>query len=147
MARLNVVKIGDSVLREKCMEVHKFNDNLHRLLDNMAETMYAEQGVGLAAPQVGIPKRVVVIDTEGELIELVNPVIVESSGNQTGEEGCLSIPGEYEEVSRAAEVTVRGQDREGREITLTGSGMLARAIQHEIDHLDGVLFVDRVRKG
>jgi len=147
MARLNVVKIGDSVLREKCMEVHKFNDNLHRLLDNMAETMYAEQGVGLAAPQVGIPKRVVVIDTEGELIELVNPVIVESSGNQTGEEGCLSIPGEYEEVSRAAEVTVKGQDREGREITLTGSGMLARAIQHEIDHLDGVLFVDRVRKG
>ena len=147
MARLNVVKIGDSVLREKCMEVHKFNDNLHRLLDNMAETMYAEQGVGLAAPQVGIPKRVVVIDTEGELIELVNPVIVESSGNQTGEEGCLSIPGEYEEVSRAAEVTVRGQDRDGQEITMTGSGMLARAIQHEIDHLDGVLFVDRVRKG
>lgn len=147
MSVLNVVTIGDPVLRERAMEVKHFNNNLARLLDNMSETMEDHEGVGLAAPQVGIPKRVVVIDVGDGLIELINPVIESTSGEQLGPEGCLSIPGEFADVKRARLVKVRAQDRFGEAFNLEGEDLLARALLHEIDHLNGVLFVDRAEKG
>lgn len=144
MAIRVIVKDPDPILRETSNVVTKFNANLHKLLDDMAETMYDAQGVGLAAPQVGILKRVIVIDVgdENGLIEMVNPVLAEQEGEQLGPEGCLSIPGLNGDVKRAQKVTVRGQDRDGNEFTLEGSDLLARAFQHEIDHLNGVLFTD-----
>jgi peptide deformylase len=144
MAIRIIVKDPDPVLREKAKPVTKFNSNLHKLLDDMAETMYDANGVGLAAPQIGILKRVIVIDTGDEhgLIEMVNPEIIEKSGEQFGPEGCLSIPGINGEVRRAMKVKVRGQDRHGVEYTMEGEGLLARAFQHEVDHLNGVLFTD-----
>lgn len=146
MAVLNVVKIGDPILRQKCMEVKKINSNVEKLLGNMADTMRAEQGVGLAAPQVGIPKRVMIVEVDDKLIEFINPVIVRRSGKQYGEEGCLSIPGEYKNVIRSDELEVKALDRTGKEFSVTATGLLARVIEHEIDHLDGILFVDRVEE-
>jgi peptide deformylase len=139
-----IVKHPDDVLRESAKEVTKFNANLHKLLDDMADTMYDADGVGLAAPQVGISKRVIVVDADEEhgLIELVNPEIVSKEGEQFGPEGCLSIPGLQGDVRRALRVTVRGQDRHGNPVEYTGSDLLARAFQHEVDHLNGVLFID-----
>ncbi|MBB6636563.1 peptide deformylase [Cohnella thailandensis] len=139
-----IVKHPDDVLREPAKEVTKFNANLHKLLDDMADTMYDADGVGLAAPQVGISKRVIVVDADEEhgLIELVNPEIVSKEGEQFGPEGCLSIPGLQGDVRRALRVTVRGQDRHGNPVEYTGSDLLARAFQHEVDHLNGVLFID-----
>jgi len=144
MAIRIIVKDPDPVLREKAKPVTKFNANLHKLLDDMADTMYDANGVGLAAPQIGILKRVIVIDTGDEhgLIEMVNPEIIEKSGEQFGPEGCLSIPGINGEVRRAMWVKVRGQDRNGVEYTMEGEGLLARAFQHEVDHLNGILFTD-----
>lgn len=145
MAIRLIVKDPDPVLREKALTVTKFNANLHKLLDDMAETMYDAPGVGLAAPQVGILKRVIVMDCgeeHGGLIELVNPEIVASSGEQIGPEGCLSIPGLQGDVKRPMNVTVRAQDRHGHEIVVEGTELLARCIMHEIDHLNGVLFTD-----
>jgi peptide deformylase len=144
MAIRIIVKDPDPVLREKAKPVTKFNANLHKLLDDMAETMYDANGVGLAAPQIGILKRVIVIDTGDEhgLIEMVNPEIIDKSGEQFGPEGCLSIPGINGEVRRAMWVKVRGQDRHGNEYTMEGEGLLARAFQHEVDHLNGILFTD-----
>lgn len=145
MAIKIIVKDPDPVLREKAVTVTKFNSNLHKLLDDMADTMYDAEGVGLAAPQIGILKRVIVMDCgeeHGGLIEMVNPEVIASSGEQTGPEGCLSIPGLRGDVSRPLNVTAKGQDRNGNEIVVEGTELLARCIMHEIDHLNGVLFTD-----
>jgi len=144
MAIRIIVQDPDPVLREKAKPVTKFNANLHKLLDDMAETMYDANGVGLAAPQVGILKRVIVIDTGDEhgLIEMVNPEIIEREGEQFGPEGCLSILGINGDVRRSMKVKVRGQDRHGDEFIVEGEELLARAFQHEVDHLNGVLFTD-----
>ena len=122
----------------------KFDEKLHILLDDMYETMQSRDGVGLAAPQVGILKRAVVIDIGDGKIELINPEIVEESGEQTGSEGCLSVPGVFGEVTRPNVVTVKAQDRDGKWFKITGKELLARAFCHEIEHLDGKLFLDRV---
>lgn len=144
MAIRLIVKDPDPVLRERAKEVTKFNANLHKLLKDMADTMYDAKGVGLAAPQIGILKRVIVIDIGDEhgLIEMVNPEIVEREGEQIGPEGCLSIPGLNGIVRRAQRVVVKGQDRNGNPFTVEAEGYLARAFQHEVDHLNGVLFTD-----
>lgn len=146
MAIRNIVKIGDGTLRKICRTQLTFDKRLGILLDDMAETMYAAEGVGLAAPQVGILRRICVIDVGDGLIELINPVITEKSGSQTDSEGCLSIPGRSEKVKRPMRVTVRAQDRDGNNITVTGEGLKARAMCHEIDHLDGILYIDRAEK-
>ncbi|WP_123039962.1 peptide deformylase [Cohnella candidum] len=144
MAIRLIVKHPDSVLRERAQEVTKFNANLHKLLDDMADTMYDADGVGLAAPQVGILKRVFVVDADEEhgLLELVNPEIVSMEGEQFGPEGCLSIPGLQGDVKRAQKVVIKAQDRHGNPVQYEGTDLLARAFQHELDHLNGVLFVD-----
>jgi peptide deformylase len=143
MSIRNIVKYPDPILRERAREVTKFNDRLGKLLDDMAETMYDAHGVGLAAPQVGISKRVLVVDVGDQLIEMVNPEIIEKSGEQTEPpEGCLSIPGVLGYVKRANFIRVKGQDRDGNPIEIEAEKFLARAFQHEIDHLNGVLFID-----
>ena len=146
MALRNIVKIGDDVLRKICRTQMTFDEKLGQTLDDMAQTMYDAEGVGLAAPQVGLLRRFCVIDVGDGLIELVNPVIVEKSGSQKGNEGCLSIPDRFEEVERPMNVTVRAQDRNGNNFVLEAEGFKARALCHEIDHLDGVLYIDRVKK-
>ena len=146
MAIRNIVTLGDDVLRKVCRTQLNFDDKLHTILDDMKETMYKAEGVGLAAPQVGILRRFCIIDVGEGIIELINPVITETSGEQTGNEGCLSLPGKFDEVTRPMKVTVRAQDRFGKNFTVTGEGLLARALCHEIDHLDGVLYIDRVKK-
>jgi len=146
MAVYQIVKIGDPVLREKAKKVPKITPNILKLLDNMADTMRAAEGVGLAAPQIGISKCVVVIDVGEGLIELINPEIIAREGEEIAAEGCLSIPGVEGDVKRAAKVQVRAWDRTGKTVTYTGTGLLARAFQHEIDHLSGILFVDRMIK-
>lgn len=137
----------DDVLRKKSKPVEKIDKRVLELLDDMAETMRHADGVGLAAPQVGILRRVVVIDVGEGLIELINPEIVESSGEQRGAEGCLSIPGIRGEVIRPEKVKVKALNREGEQIEVTGTGLLARALCHEIDHLDGILFIDKAVPG
>lgn len=144
MAIRNIRKYNDEILRKKSKKVEKFDERLKQLLNDMAETMYQANGVGLAAPQVGVLKRVVVIDTGDGLIELINPVIVEQEGEQIEVEGCLSIPDVLGEVKRPKKVKVYAQDRNGNNINVTGEDLLARAICHELDHLDGVLFIDKV---
>ena len=146
MAIRNIVKIGDDVLRKVCRSQLTFDDKLATILDDMADTMYKAEGVGLAAPQVGILRRFCVVDVGDGLIELINPVITAMSGSQTGNEGCLSIPERFEEVTRPMTVTVRAQNRKGENITITADGFKARAFCHEIDHLDGVLYIDRADK-
>lgn len=148
MALRTIVKYGDDVLRKKCRLVTAFDQKLWTLLDDMKETLEQSQGAGLAAPQVGMLRRVVVINVRDKhgVIELVNPEIVCAEGSQTGTEGCLSLPGEYRDIERPNHVTVKAQDRNGEEFTITGEGLLARALCHELDHLDGILFVDRINK-
>lgn len=136
----------DEVLYKNCKEVRKFDEKLAILLDDMYETMQKANGVGLAAPQVGILKRVVVIDIGEGRIELINPGITEKSGSQTGNEGCLSFPGVWGEVERPMKVKVKAFDRNGKEFELEGEELLARAICHECDHLDGVVFTSHVTK-
>ena len=145
MALRKILELGDESLRKTCKPQQKFDLRLHLLLKDMADTMRQANGVGLAAPQVGILRRVVVIDIEDEngLIELVNPVITErSEETQCGREGCLSLPGRQGIVTRPMQVTVEAQDRHGKPFKLTGEGLLARAICHELDHLDGHLWID-----
>ena len=144
MAIREIREKGDEILYKKCKAVVKFDEKLHILLDDMYETMQSRDGVGLAAPQVVILKRAVVIDVGDGKIELINPEIVEESGEQTGSEGCLSVPGVFGEVTRPNVVTVKAQDRDGKWFKITGKELLARAFCHEIEHLDGKLFLDRV---
>ena len=144
MAIRNIRKLGDDILRKKSRRVEKIDDKIVELLDDMAETMYKSDGVGLAAPQVGILKRIVVIDVGDGLLELINPEITDFSGNVKDIEGCLSVPGKYGYVVRPQKVTVTALDRFGNKRIITGEGMLAKALCHEIDHLDGIMFVDKV---
>ena len=145
MAIIEVRKAGDKVLKEKAEPVLKVDKKIRKLLDDMAQTMYNADGVGLAAPQVGVSLRVIVIDVDEELIELINPVIIKSEGCELGNEGCLSIPGVFGEVERFSEVTVTGLNRYGRTVSITGTGLLSRALQHEIDHLNGILFIEKAK--
>ena len=140
MAIRQIVKEGDDVLTKKCREVVKFDDRLSMILDDMTETLHLANGVGLAAPQVGILRRIVVVDVGEGPIELVNPVIIEQSGEQEGLEGCLSCPGEWGITKRPMNVTVKAFDRKGKEFTVSGEGLLAKAFCHELDHLEGVLY-------
>lgn len=145
MAIRMIIKDPDPILRQKSKPVNKITPNIHKLLDNMADTMYDALGVGLAAPQIGILKRVIIVDVGGEdsqLYELINPEIVSSEGEEIGTEGCLSIPGLVGEVKRKASIVVRGLNRDGEEVTIEAEGYLARAFQHEVDHLNGILFTD-----
>lgn len=143
MAILNIVKEGDSVLRGKCREVTEITERIITLLDDMAETLHKADGCGLAAPQVGVRRRIALVEVEpGDLIELINPVIIEQSGQQEELEGCLSVPGKWGVTNRPMNVTVKALDRNGCEFTVKGSGLKARALCHEIDHLDGILFID-----
>lgn len=146
MALRQIVKIGEPVLRKKSKVVKEINDKLIDLLDDMADTMYEADGVGLAAPQVGILKRVVVVDIGDGLIELINPEIIEAEGEYLDNEGCLSVPGESGDVLRPYRVKVRALNRFGETIEIEGEELLARAFCHEIDHLDGILYVDKVVK-
>ena len=141
-----IIKVGDEGLRKVCKPMQKYDLRLWLLLRDMAETMYKADGVGLAAPQVGILRRVVVIDVQDGrgLIELVNPEIIAAEGEQAGAEGCLSVPGRRGYVVRPNKVTVRAQDRKGKYFEMTGEALLARALCHEIDHLDGVMYVDKM---
>ncbi len=146
MAIRNIVKFGDDVLTKKCRTVEKFDDRLEMLINDLFDTLYDSGGVGLAAPQVGILRRVVVIDIDEEPYELVNPEIVKVSGEQTGAEGCLSYPGKFGEVTRPNVVTIKAQDRKGEWHEYTGEGLLARAFCHELDHLDGHMFMEHVSR-
>lgn len=146
MALRNIVKDGDPVLRKVSRSVLNFDEKLAQLLDDMAETLYDADGVGLAAPQVGILRRICIVDVGDGLIELINPAITETSGTQTGNEGCLSCPDLYGEVERPMKVTVKAQDRTGKTFTVEGEGLKARAFCHEIDHLNGILFKDKIVK-
>lgn len=143
MAKLKILKVGDSTLRKVCRPVENITPRIKTLLDDMIETMRAADGVGLAAPQVGVLRRVVVIETPDEgLIELINPKIIAFSGEQESEEGCLSVPGRWGLTRRPMHVTVRAMNRQGETFDITGSGLLAKAFCHEIDHLDGKLYID-----
>ena len=144
MAKLKIVKIGDPVLRQTSRPVEKITPRTIQLLDDMIETMRAANGCGLAAVQVGVLRRVVVIETEDGLFELINPVIIKKTGEQEGLEGCLSLPGKWGLTKRPQCVTVRAMDREGNEFELTGYDLLAKAICHEVDHLDGIIYTDKV---
>ncbi len=143
MAIRSVVQVGDEVLRQKCFPVEEFDGKLHALLEDMRETVKKEQGAGLAAPQVGVLKRVVVVDVEEGYFEFINPVIVLQKGEQSGWEGCLSVRGKSGIVSRPMKVTLVYQDRYGEKFTLKAKGFFARAICHELDHLDGILYIDK----
>lgn len=143
MARRFVVQTGEPVLREKCAEVRHFGAELFKLLDDMKETVRAENGAGLAAPQIGVDSRAVVIDVEEGFFELVNPVILSAKGEQTGAEGCLSVKGKQGTVTRPYKVKAEYRDRHGKKHKLTAEGFFARAVCHELDHLDGVLYTDR----
>ena len=146
MAIRNVVQIGDEILRKKSKPVKEFDEKLWELLDDMKETMAKNDGVGLAGVQVGVLRRVVVLDVNHMKLELVNPEILEAIGGVIEREGCLSVKGQSGFVERPEEVTVQAQDRYGNEFIITGVGLLARAFAHEIDHLDGILYTDKVIK-
>lgn len=145
MSKLQIMIAGDPVLRDVAKPVERIDKKLHRLLKDMAETMYAADGVGLAAPQVGVSKRVVVIDVGDGLYELINPVIVKNEGQVLGSEGCLSVPDYEGEVERAEYVECEFTDKTGQRMLLSASGLLAICIQHELDHLDGILFIDKAK--
>jgi peptide deformylase len=158
MALLPILTYPDPRLAEKSTPVEKVTDEIKRLIDDMFETMYEAEGVGLAAPQVGVTKRIIVVDCGTREKEeppplkpvqpyaIVNPEVVERDGKITWEEGCLSVPGYTDEVERAAKVVVKGLNREGEEIRIEADGLLAVCLQHEIDHLEGMLFVDRLSR-
>jgi len=144
IATVTIKLYGNSVLRKKSREVKEINGDVQKLIDDMAKLMYKNKGLGLAAPQVGILKRVIVADVGEGLVSLVNPKILWRQGKDTMSEGCLSIPGINLEIKRSKEVIVEGLDREGEKVQLGAVGLLARVLQHEIDHLEGILIVDRV---
>ena len=148
MALRNIVKIGDPILKKVCRSVLDFDDKLKMILDDMADTLADAQGAGLAAPQIGLLKRICIVDVGDDdgVIELVNPVIIEQKGLQHEPAGCLSIPGETGITERPFFVTVRAQDRNGKTFTISGEGLKARAFCHEIDHLNGILYKERLYK-
>ena len=149
MAIRNVRLEDDEILRKKTRKVENIDDKIRELVDDMIETMHSQDGVGLAAPQVGVLKRVVVIDLyddKGPYV-LINPEIIKEKGEQEVDEGCLSFPNKFAKVGRPAEVTVKALDRDGKEYKLKGKGLLAQAISHELDHLEGILFVDKMVPG
>lgn len=143
MAIRNIVQLGDDVLRKRSYEVKDFDEKLHILLDDMKETLALAQGAGLAAPQIGVLKRVFVVDVQEGYFEFVNPVIISQKGAQTGSEGCLSVRGQYGTVKRPNKVEIKAFDRNGKEFRLRAEGFFARAICHENDHLDGILYIDK----
>lgn len=143
MAKRLIVQVPDPILAKKCREVDKFDERLWTLLDDMKDTLFDANGAGLAAPQVAVLKRVALVDTEDGFYELINPVIKSMKGEQTGIEGCLSVKGKYGTVTRANDVTVIAQDRYGKKHTYKVSGFTARAFQHEIDHLDGIVYTSK----
>lgn len=153
MAQRHILKQGDPTLTKRCREVTDFNPRLHTLLDDMRETLAQANGVGLAAPQVGVLRRAVIVletnvaeDEDEYMIELVNPVIIEADGEQIGAEGCLSVPGEFGIVKRPEHVKVRAQDRFGEFFEVEGEGLTARAFCHELDHLEGTLFTTKASR-
>ena len=147
MAKRKIVQYGDETLRRVCRPVDKITPAVLTLLDDMLETMRAADGVGLAAPQVGILRRIVVIEVEeGNVLELINPKIIATAGEQVGAEGCLSVPGRRGVVKRPKHVTVRAMNRHGEVVDISGSDLLARAFCHELDHLDGKLYTDRAER-
>jgi len=149
MALLEIKKYPEKILKQKTVPVETINSEIRHLIDDMIETMYAVRGIGLAANQVGVSKRLCVIDTsrqegKSELIVLINPAIVDKEGSEESDEGCLSIPGYLPVIKRSAKVIVKGLNREGKAIQFEATGLLSRALQHEIDHLDGLLIIDRI---
>lgn len=142
MAVLEVVQIGNPVLKAKAEPVEKINKQILKILDDMADTMYASDGVGLAAPQIGVSKRIIIVDIGEGLIEMINPEIVSAEGSVVDQEGCLSVAGFFGDVARAQKVVVQGLNRQGKRVKIKAVDFLARALQHEIDHLEGRLFVD-----
>lgn len=144
MAIYQIVKTDDEVLRQKAKKVEEITPSIEKLLDNLKDTLHAtSSGIGLAAPQIGISKCVVVVDLGDELYELVNPQIIQAEGSAIDTEGCLSVPGLIGDVTRAEKVVVKALNRQGKEIVVPAEGLLARAFQHEIDHLEGILFIDK----
>lgn len=144
MALLDLHLLGSSVLRQRSIEVPVVDDEVRGFIDSLFETMEAAKGIGLAANQVGVTRRVAVVDTEDQRLVLVNPVISDTEGRSRAEEGCLSIPEAYGEVMRSERLVLQALDRDGKPYRLEASGLLARAIQHEVDHLDGILFIDHL---
>ena len=147
MAIRTIRVMGDEILEKKCREIKEVTPRIQELIDDMFDTMYDANGVGLAAPQVGILKRVVVIDTDGTGYVLINPEIIETDGSQTGQEGCLSLPGKYGIVTRPNHVKVRFQDEHMDTVEMEGEGLLARAFCHEIDHLEGKMYMELAEDG
>ncbi len=147
MAIRNILKNDDPALRKVCRPVTEFNERLWQLLDDMADTMHKAEGVGLAGPQVGVLRRVFVMDLGDGVIEAVNPEIISTHGKQTGQEGCLSFPNQWDDVTRPKRVKFKAQDRNGKWFIMTGEDLMARCICHETDHLDGIVFLDRVGEG
>ncbi len=143
MAIRNIVQVGDDVLRKQCFPVEQFDEKLHALLEDMRDTVKKEQGAGLAAPQVGLLRRVVVVDVDEGYFEFINPVILQQRGEQSGWEGCLSVRGKSGIVTRPMKLTLAYQDRFGEKRLLKAKGFFARAICHELDHLEGVLYIDK----
>ncbi|MBE5750463.1 MAG: peptide deformylase [Clostridiales bacterium] len=146
MALRNIIQLGDPTLRKKSFEVTDFGEKTHQLLNDMKETLIKADGVGLAAPQVGVLRRVFIIKIEDLYYECINPIITKQSGKQTGTEGCLSVKGKWGEVTRPNKVTLKALDRNGKPYTVNAEGFLARAICHEYDHLDGIVYVDKASK-
>lgn len=143
MAIRNIIQIGDETLRKKCFEVIDFGPKTQQLIDDMRDTLFKADGAGLAAPQVGVLRRIFIVNVDDKYYECINPVIVKQSGKQSGEEGCLSIKGQYGVVERPMKVTVKALDRFGKPFTVKAEGFTARAFCHEYDHLDGILYIDK----
>ena len=146
MAIRNIVLFGDDILKKECRPVEKFDRKLHQLLDDMQDTLYDANGAGLAAPQVGVLRQICIVDVGEGPIELINPEIIATEGNQIGPEGCLSLPNEWGEVSRPMKVTVRAQNRKGKWVEISGEELCARAFCHEIDHLHGIVFTEKANR-
>lgn len=145
MALRNIVQDGDDILRKRAKEVAEINDHIRMILDDMIETMREKNGVGIAAPQVGILKRMFIAEVDGELIEMINPEILQTEGSQSEDEGCLSVPGYIGTVERPAYIKMKGLNREGQEVVYEGTGFLPIVLSHEYDHLDGILYTDKAK--